>query len=338
MYLKELLKTVDLLSISNGSLEPLDLSKKELIRIFIDALLDEDNCQAVFRGENKTAAYKQSGANRNTKKREDELLANHGKIIFYIGTKAQSYLYEPNGVDMPFDLRSINSHVFEKIFYEVSSLINKGLYRWAGEFSDYFNKNSENDFLSRIDRVDEKEKHQIKIYYLWLLHVIGESEYKQYSNFLSTSKDHEVAKVFGKNELVYCGWVPRPIKERAAYLGGLIQLEQRMKCLGLPTYNNEPYPSEQEISLIGGLFPHYTLGIYHVPKKSLIVNTNLLDDAVLHLISNGMSEIVINMGIFIDQSQFVSSEELRNSQDNRWLSYSQENGYEDHCVNRSAKS
>lgn len=335
MYLKELLKSVDLQSSSGNSLGPIANEKEQIVRSFIDALLDEDNCQAVFRGEKKVAAYRQSGATHYINVSSEELLAIHSDIIFYIGTKAKSYLYDLGGFDTPFDISSIDISIFKIIFNEIEYSISENLYTGTDEFNAYFNEINKIDFIDKIAQLENDEKQQIIIYYLWLLHVIGKTDYKRYSNFLSTTKNHLIAKDFGYDQLIYCGWIPRPIKDKSAYLGSLIQLEQRIRYLGLPLYNNEPYPDEHEISLLGGLFPHYTLGIYDSAHERLIVNKHLLDDAVLHLVSNGMSELVISLGIFIDQSQFESSEKLQNSRYKRWLSHSPAHGFSDHNVDRS---
>ncbi|ACF11511.1 hypothetical protein Cpar_1104 [Chlorobaculum parvum NCIB 8327] len=334
MYLKELLKSVGIQRVTNDSLGSVSPEKEKLIRVFIDALLDEDNCQAVFRGEDRVSAYEQSGANTTTSLGREQLLATHSDIIFYIGTKSRSYLYATDGIDVPIEIRSLDNSVFKTIFNEIEHSIEDGLYSGESEFTRYFCRANRDSFIEKISLVDDEEKQQIKIYYLWLLHVIGETEYKRYSNFLSTTKNHKVANRFGHDQIVYCGWIPRPIKKRAAYLGSLIQLEQRLKHLDLPTYNDEPYPDEQEISLLGGLFPHYTLGIFDPSTRKLIINTHLLDNAILDLISNGMSELVINLGIFIDQSEFESSEKLRNSKYRRWVSHSEGESFTDHNVHR----
>lgn len=334
MYLKELLKSVGMQRVTNDSLGAVSPEQEKLIRVFIDALLDEDNCQAVFRGEDRISAYRQSGANKTTGVGREQLLATHSDIIFYIGTKSKSYLYATDGIDMPFEIRSLDNLVFETIFNEIKYAIEDDLYSGESDFARYFQGTNRDSFIEIISHVDDEEKQQIKIYYLWLLHVIGETKYKRYSNFLSTTKNHKVANRFGYDHIVYCGWIPRPIKKRAAYLGALIQLEQRLKHLGVPTYNDEPYPDEQEISLLGGLFSHYTLGIFDPSTRKLIVNTHLLDDAILDLISNGMSELIINLGIFIDQSEFESSEKLRNSKYKRWVSHSESNSFNDHNVHR----
>jgi hypothetical protein len=325
MYLKELLKDVSLIKVSNHTVKPLSNNEDKSIRIFINALLDEDNCQAIFRGEKVANAYEQSGIKISSD--DNSNFAAHGKVIFFIGTKAKSYLYDNDDVVFPIDINYTHHSLFEGLYEEIESLIKDIPNEFDSDFKNYFSSKSKIDFTTAIISLHKDEKQSIKIYYLWLLHVIGKSKYKKYSNFLSTTKDHKVASFFGNDELVYCGWIPRPIKKKAAYLGSLMQMQRHIKSIGLPTYNDEPYHNEQEISLIGGLLPHFTLGIYRHPR--LLVNTNLLEKKSLFLINHGMSEMIIKMGIAIDQTNFSESEEFKNSKYKRWLTYSEETGYSD---------
>jgi hypothetical protein len=329
MYLKESLDNIELLKIKNNETKPLCLAEEKRVRIFINALLDEDNCQIVFRGENIKSAYKNSGVQNFNIPNEDEKFCTHGKSIFYIGTKAKSYLYSFDEINFPIDLNSIEDNVFKKIFQELNLLLSSKPQDFEKEFRDFFVNKTENDFTHIISKLKDDEKKNIKHYYLWFLHVMGESKYKKYSNYLSTTKNYVTASIFAKKELVYCGWIPRPIKERSIYLGTLIQLSTKLQKLKLPIYTSEPYPSEQEISLIGGFFPHYILGIYHLPKRKLLVNTNLLENAHFNLIDMGNSEFIIENGISFDQSNFSENEHFKNSEYKRHVIQKSGEGFTD---------
>lgn len=338
MYLKQFLTNAEFQKVNNNDNSILlDCSKDEteVLRIFIDSLLDEDNCQVIFRGENSKKAFNRSGADRCGKSFKKRL-ARHSDIIFYIGEKSSSYLYSKYSERIPHDINAVDNNVFIRIFNELSNISNKFTQAESSKlderFCKYFLETSKEKFIEKISKLETSEKEQIKFYYFWLLHTLDESPYKSVSNFLSTSKDYRVAINFAKEEIVYCGWIPRPIKNRAVYLGSIIQLKQRLKKYDLPVYNNEPYPEEREISLVGGLFPHYTFGIYNIKNKKFIINKYIFNEYSFNLIKSGMSEIIINSGIQIDQSNFRNSLELRNSKYFRWLTYASDIGFYDNDI------
>jgi hypothetical protein len=329
MKLKQTLQDKTLYQSIDNLLTVLDDEKSTLIGEFINALLDEDNCQLIFRGESISHAYNKSGTDWYADREEDYKFCRHGDSIFYIGTKADSYLFKIDDVNFPIDLNSTDEELFKSIYREFSENIDHRTLKNEINFRHYFQAN-EVDFLEKILKLRPEEKVEIKYYYLWLLHVIGQTSYKKHSNFLSTTKDYETANEFGKDELVYVGWIPRPIKKRSVYFGSLIQLSRRLKKLKLPTYSDEPYPNENEVSLIGGLFPHYIFGIYHQRKKLVLINNNLLQIGMLEMIKHGLSNMIIEHGIGIDQTNFANSEFLKISNYKRYLTYIKGEGYNDH--------
>lgn len=330
MKLKQTIKDKKLVKTENNRLTGLSPKESKSINLFIDSLLDEDNCQLIFRGEKIKYAYDKSGVNEYySDKSEEYKFGKHGNSIFYIGAKADSYLFKIEDVNFPIDLNNTEKELFTSIFNEFKKSKDHSTLKNESKFREYFDKPS-SDFIEKILNLNALERIVVKYYYLWLLHVIGDTEYKRYSNFLSTSKDYEVAFRFSNQEIVYVGWIPRPIKIRSVYLGYLIQSRKRIESLGLPTYSDEPYPDENEISLIGGLFPHYVLGIYHVRKKLLLVNEYLLKDDMVEIINSGLSEIIIKHGIGIDQSDFENSEFLKISGYKRHLTHIKGKGYSDH--------
>jgi len=329
MKLRQTLQDRILHKSTNDKIRPLDPENSKLISEFINALLDEDNCQLIFRGESILHAYNKSGTTRRFNHRhEDFQFCKHGNSIFHIGTKSDSYLFKFDDVDFPINLNCTDEEVFDSIFDELQLNIDHPTLENESEFKKFF-KAPKTEFTTKIMTLNADERIKVKYYYLWLLHVIGATNYKKYSNFLSTTKDYETANAFGQNELVYVGWIPRPIKKRSVYLGSLIQLSRRLKKLELPIYSDEPYPSENEISLIGGLFPHYVFGIYHQQKNIVLINSNLLQDGMLELIKDGRSNMIIKYGIGIDQTNFANSEFLKISKYKRHLAYLKEKGYID---------
>jgi hypothetical protein len=332
MKLKQTLQDKKLYQTSTDKISPLSKEKSTLINEFINALLDEDNCQLIFRGESISHSYRKSGIDENYPKQGDNFkFCVHGKSIFYIGSKADSYLFNFNEVDFPINLNNTDKDLFDSIYKEFKENIDHQTLEKETEFKHFFDEKTAEDFTQKILNLEEDERVMVKYYYLWLLHVIGETSYKSYSNFLSTTKDYETANDFGNDELVYVGWIPRPIKKRAIYLGSLIQFSRRLKKLELPTYSDEPYPDENEISLIGGLFPHYIFGIYHQKRNLVLVNNYLLESNMLNLIKDGLSSLIIKHGIGINQSNFSNSEFLKISKYKRYLTYlNEKDKYIDH--------
>ena len=331
MKLKQSLKDKKFVK-THGRNQIINLPKEEkvYIDILIEKLLDEDNCQLIFRGDSMKSAFKNSGIERCYSNENDEFkFSKHGESIFFIGSKANSYLFKTDEVDFPIELDGTKDELFKGIYEEFKQNIQHSTFENEAKFKEYFVNKDSSHFCEIIKPLDEKDKIAIKYYYLWLLHVIGETKYKCYSNFLSTTKDYNIAKKFGKKEIVYVGWVPRPIKERCVYLGSLIQARQRLESLGLPVYMDEPYPTEDEISLIGGFYPHYTLGIYNIPKKEFLINDHLLDKKMLNMINEGLSEMIIKHGIGIDQSNFERSKFLEISAYKRYNIHIKGKGYFD---------
>jgi len=332
MKLKQSLKNQKFVKTNeNNQIVNLSREEKEYINILIEKLLDEDNCQLIFRGENMKSAFEHSGIEKCYSNQSGEFkFSRHGESIFYIGSKAKSYLFKTDEVDFPIELDGTKDDLFKGIYEEFKQNIQHCKLENETKFKGYFITNRDSShFCEIIKPLDEKDKIAIKYYYLWLLHAIGETKYKCYSNFVSTTKNFNIAKKFGKEEIVYVGWVPRPIKERSVYLGSLIQARQRLEGLGLPVYMDEPYPTEDEISLIGGFYPHYILGIYNIPKKEFLINDHLLDKKMLDMIYEGRSEMIIEHGIGIDQSNFEKSKFLEISAYKRYNIHIKGKGYFD---------
>ncbi len=313
-FFKDEISKIPLVKVDEDCLTSLTNSEREKFSIFSDVLLDEDLCQLIFRGESCDHAYRKSNAFGHT---EEKKLVNHCRSVFYIGVKSKAYLYELRENDR---LR----------VHDISELVFRKLHRLLHHASDetihkhrMINKLSSTDedrFIEKILQMSDQEKFETKKYYTWILHVTGESQYNRMSYFLSTSKNYSVASNnFAEEGLLYCAWIPRPVRFYATYLRNLLQIEHRLEEVGLPTYRTEPYPEENEVSLLNGMFPHYTVGIYSFSEHKLVVNTPLL----LELGGDGFglrdAIRIIHDGIKIDQSDFEVSVELQNSSYKSWV-------------------
>ncbi|HTN39352.1 MAG TPA: hypothetical protein VL053_19910 [Arachidicoccus sp.] len=122
-------------------------------------------------------------------------------------------------------------------------------------------------FLDKIESVTPKEKNLVRDYYLNLLHHFSKNSFYPVSFLLSTSTSFAEANKFVKkekeknNEIVFFGWVPRgsgkPILHTLHYN------RERKKAIAkydLPQYVRSFFPKQHEVTLKGGLLPHYLIG------------------------------------------------------------------------------
>ena len=85
----------------------------------------------------------------------------------------------------------------------------------------------------------------------------------------------------------------------------------------LPLYYQSFYPGEKEISLKGGLLPHFLIGYLYAEWDSQIhfdINPNFLD------ITN-KSDLWINEGLPIDQSGFWKELDKTKFKGSFWVNY-----------------
>lgn len=324
MNLKTSLAEVKFAKIENDGITDLTENESNSIKKFIHTLLDEDYCQIIFRGVSIERACKIAGVKSSFLGDHKKTLNKLGRSTFFIGEKASSYSYKSDEVSFPIDINNVHDDIFKDIFNEFKHLVNsrKAINNsFDNNFLNYFITFNEIQFVESIDKMDDEQKKLIKFYYLWLLHTIGDTAYKKYSHFVSTSKNYEIANKFGHREMVYCGWIPRPIKDRAVYLGSIVQSIDLIKSVGLPFYSDEPYPSEQEVSVLGAIFPHYILGIYHLPLKKFLINSYLLEGETMDLINSGFSDAIISFGVKIDQTIFSESQIFKDSIHKRYTNF-----------------
>jgi len=63
-------------------------------------------------------------------------------------------------------------------------------------------------------------------------------------------------------------------------------------------YSNNFYPKQNEVSIKGGLFPHFILGICNLEDNNFIVNPHVFKQSEKEL------EFAPQQGLIIDQSNF----------------------------------
>lgn len=267
-----------------------DLSEEQRIHFFncINKIY-RNNDKFIYRGDKKEKLYPIYGL---SKKSSDERFRD---TLFILGAKANMFLTRlPNIHDVNIDV-SDNS-TFILIFRMLSNLLNRefpfGQIRWAVKsfkereipiVSFFRNQNYEQLFVEIVSKLSVQQQIIVRDYYLGLLHHINKSEYYPSSFLLSASTEFSQAYKFawGKNEpdsedpLVIFGWIPYK------YEGVLSVPDSRtlskkieMDDLGLPIYEKSFFPFQKEITLKGGLLPHYMLGYLHKKNGEEIFEIN----------------------------------------------------------------
>lgn len=213
--------------------------------------------------------------------------------LFMLGEKAKRYYLDDNS----FEIDETNEFVFEKIAdYFHSTLKNnnpniRAFYNRNGLLSLYFSeKHNRIHFVGRLDSLKQDEQLLIRNYYLTLLHQLASIKYKNKSHFVSTSEDYEVAKKFAssrnakQNKVVLHCWSPTQVQANI------------VRKYGLPTYSIGPYHYQKEISVLGGILPHFIACIESVDNGEIYPNP--------HIFSSEINNNTFLYGLDIDQRNF----------------------------------
>jgi hypothetical protein len=131
------------------------------------------------------------------------------------------------------------------------------------------------------------ERLRLRDHYLSLLHHIGSGSYYSETFLLSTTESFDKASHFalGGNQeissvqkstgIVIMGWVPWGLENTVKALRSVdFRPTSPILNFGLPLYKQLLFPHEREITLKGGLFPHYILGYLHWKRGGEIFEIN----------------------------------------------------------------
>lgn len=168
------------------------------------------------------------------------------------------------------------------------------------KFNYFFSERmNEEKFVEIIKDLSHEEKLKIRDYYLRPLHHLGVIGYFNNSIFLSTTTDIEVAKKFSGTErephsIIFVSWISNSKRFHSLSSESIKPLSLSV----LPTYQRSYYPRQKEISMIGGILPHYIVGYIKVDTQELELNPNLFST------TKCFDEVMIN-GFDIDQTQFT---------------------------------
>lgn len=289
--------------------------KQELFHAFEQHLIDlykEGNLIFVYRGEFLNGLRK--------KLFSDYQHFSEPKLyerLFIFGDKARHFFMEQNKDSSRGWLTNINDisdetfgFVFERIANVLSqpNLKPKVLQSCSSRYLSYFcdNRNQQNfiDLVNSATQNVDKDKLQLRDYYLYFLHIAGASGIRKETMLVSTSLSVEVSESFSgsnnKGSLILYGFIPQPYHNFIVSPWLASEYHQIASLNGLPTY--QPfglYPEQIEVSVKGALFPCFILGVKQIEKSHFVVNP--------HIFKVENFKNVGKFGIPVQQDDFMSS-------------------------------
>lgn len=242
---------------------------------------------------------------------------NLNEMLFLIGEKGRgyrkSYTAKIKRKYKIFGIRNSDERVFKYIFGKYRSVFRKSDNPIIENFKRsnplyvqfFLSGENENVFLETAGNLLENKRLEFRDYFLAPLHHLGAIGYFNNSIFLSTSSDSNIANDFSPHrqipnfseKITIVSWIPQPVMKRyVAYHYSTIS-NRTIKKLGFPVYKEPFYPTQKEITMKGGLFPHYMLGYFRGRKNQFEINPHFFST------EKAFSEIV-DEGFNIDQSNF----------------------------------
>ncbi|MBC9795779.1 hypothetical protein [Sinomicrobium weinanense] len=248
-----------------------------------------NNDKFIYRGDKKEKLYSIYGLEK------DSLDEQFRDTLFILGAKANMFLTKLPGIN-EINIDTAGNNVFNLIFKMLSNLLKRefpfgpihgfvvGFRKRETGIIDFFcNRGNEQVFIDIIGELNPQQQIVVRDYYLGLLHHISKSEYYASSFLLSTSTDFSQAYKFAwrgeeknsENPLILFGWVPYK------YEGVLSVPDSRaltkkinMETIGLPVYEKSFFPYQKEVTLKGGLLPHYLLGYLRKSQEDMVFEIN----------------------------------------------------------------
>lgn len=279
-----------------------DLTDKELKKVTIFILeLSRVWRRIIYRGENEENLRRKLNINST-----ENIFERLSYFIFMVGDKARAYHLQNRdsiineGNIYPID--SLDQDVFYMIFDKFYNVFHTSTNRenidfreYNHDFATFFqNRENRNIFLNKILEIqNDHDKLIVRDYYLSLLHKIGKVGLHYTSLFVSTTLDKEVSDHFAKvnvnseKSITFVGWFARK-----ASGNGLI------KRYSLPVYNRGIYLNQREISMKGGILPHYLLGYIVHSTNEFFINPNFFT-------TNKEISSIVKDGLDIDQTNFI---------------------------------
>lgn len=270
----------------NGNdLDSQQLEKISGILLNITLAQSKERGRFLFRGDNFESLCKK------LKHQELSGINSFNDKLFMVGDKGKAFY--KNGKGEKIKLEDITKEVFVYIFDRFNKILEQknkqvgGFGRYNTNFVKYFkDKVNKANFCSKILSIsDDATKKIIRDYYLVLLHQYGYVGFKDSSFFLSTTTSFAVAENFSPDMQLVC-WFPK---------GKSNTNNDLLNHYELPSYNRSFYPNQREVSLVGGVVPHYILG--YIKDSAFELNPNIFKQESL--------DDLIAFGLSIDQTNFL---------------------------------
>ena len=246
---------------SNGD----ELIQEELNKLFefYNMMSGSLNSKFIFRGESNRNLMRQF----NFDTRTPEMLS---ECLFMTGEKGRICWTETEGIN-PDDVSAEN---FLRICKSLAKYIDEGL-RAGGnrakrikafcekeeKFCDGIRKGE--TFVGIYEELKHEVKQKVNLYYLAIAHTIGDKEYKETSEYISTTTNAIIADRFAQDVCIF-GWVPQNIWRRKARKRtiDIVDTNQmsEMQSTGLPYCDSAVFPNQEEIAIRCGLLPHFIIG------------------------------------------------------------------------------
>ena len=258
---------------------PVSEEEKKILESFLNALF---RASVVYRHVGDSYLEMQY----RTRTNNIELLSEH---IFLYGDKGKLFYEELDQKTFNKDISEIKDEVFsfiykkyKKVFVEKALKSHKTIdavdtfCKKEPSFVSFWSNMTEEEWLKRIDKLDEKEKRKIKDYYVSLLHTVGLAGYGRNSYFLSTSRDMNIRNIMGwqNDGIEIVGWTKISRKNVITY-DKTEKLSVIVKSIGFPIVSHAIFPVQREITYKCGILPHYIVG-YLYGKDSFEINPYIL--------------------------------------------------------------
>ena len=258
---------------------PVSEEEKKIFESFLNALF---RVSVVYRHVGDSYLEMQY----RTRTNNIELLSEH---IFLYGDKGKLFYEELDQKTFNKDISEIKDEVFSfiykkyiKVFVEKALKSHKTIdavdtfCKKEPSFVSFWSNMTEEEWMKRIDKLDEKEKRKMKDYYVSLRHTVGLAGYGRNSYFLSTSRDMNIRNIMGwqNDGIEIVGWTKISRKNVITY-DKTEKLSVIVKSIGFPIVSHAIFPVQREITYKCGILPHYIVG-YLYGKDSFEINPYIL--------------------------------------------------------------
>ena len=308
-----------------------ELRLNKFWRKFIQAF-KENNIQICFRGENfRNLSEKLFNYNERSL---TEFSSEFYRRCFMLGDKSKmhymcNYNYN-NPIPWSGEISKVRITDFDFIFsvmnYFVGIYNNEEWKKTNSEFITFFSNNDNRAILmSKMESCNTSQLLVLIDYFFWYLHKANDDRFKMHSCYDSTTTEYQTCKKFAymngemNGPLAFLYYILKPINKLATCRETIYKAEMLLTDFQLPTLKTDINHDEFELSVKGGLFPHFIIGIYEFNENRFVLNHNLFRT------ENRSINHVLKSGIKIDQTYFFNY--LKKSNYHHGIALSSDNNF-----------